>query len=323
MPVILPFVGISTGTRHTLAELGLAREEVEFLMEDGFEIFIQSEYEAPEMMSQAIQETLALSGTPAAEIDAVVLGSESFWEESASSLHARGSTASDRLRDRFADALRRGGLEHAYPYANWLSACANFGSCLALARSLITAAQHRKVLLVLADRVTPNDCRIQQEGTFVCSDIAAACIVCDSAHGYRVNHTITHSALSLPAPRDADDDRAPLRAMTCAMRSFDAKVRAATGRRLRDYRCLVADNLHRMFLRMMCKSLDLDVKQLLMPTKAAIGHAFSADCLLSLRYLHQEGKLRDGDAIGLLNIGVSQFCLVDLTVMSGPQSAPS
>src|SRR4051794_25760816 len=91
-------IGISTGRRVPLmqaldtssVELGPRQRawlaepgrtvEVKALAEDGFEYYVESEAGISGLAREAMGASLAAGATPADEIDAVVLSTESFWD---------------------------------------------------------------------------------------------------------------------------------------------------------------------------------------------------------------------------------------------------
>jgi 3-oxoacyl-[acyl-carrier-protein] synthase III len=321
MPITIGPIGRSGGRQVSIEEVvwssNVEREKITALKADGFTCFIQNDHSVPTMATEAIEDCLRQTHLPRRNIDAAIISTESLWD-----LELAVETAGEpdehlRFRDSLLGVILRAGLVNAQPYGNWLSGCANSLATVDLARSLVSAGQHRCVLAVMTDRVRPEQSRIVRSEIGVYSDIAVACLVTElplRCAGYRINQVVSHSQVSLLAGGSEGDWAPHVRELVKALGSFERKIKEKTGRRLGDYSAIIADNLSSEYFSFVCHCLSIDSQRISLPSKSEVGHAFSGDWMLSLRYLQQAGHQEQGQLIAILNFGFSVFSFAELEV---------
>ncbi|WP_197521723.1 hypothetical protein, partial [Nocardia sp. 852002-20019_SCH5090214] len=149
-----------TGIDLIAAEPGL----LDALHEVGLSRYRHARNSPIDMAAMCIAETLDQSPIPASRIDILMLASSTigFGQiENTELLH---------LSERF-------GLTHATPIGVSAAECANFGTALHLARTLVASGEARTVLLVTTDACTTPEQRLLRQVNSVVSDGAASCLV--------------------------------------------------------------------------------------------------------------------------------------------------
>ncbi len=288
---------------------------VEFMVDGGYRNYVASDADIRHMMRQAIDSSLARSNIRPDRIEAILLSTESFWDSGLGETSHRSIPPSERLREMLCEEIAHAGLVNAMPFGNWMSACSNFGSTLALGSALLESGRYRRIMAVFADRTPETESRFVRDGSALYSDIAAACILAPDACGYRIRHIVGHSGLAmlrLPEGLNARERNQHFRAQ---MSEFKLKIQVSTGRAISDYPLLVTDNLHPMFTDLMCNQLGIDAAVLVTPTRETLGHAYAADCLLALGELEVSGRIKPGEVVGVLNFGTSTFSFLELELV--------
>ena len=151
-----------------------------------------------------------------------------------------------------------------------------------------------------------------KNGSSVYSDVACAFLVGSGCQGFKILSTVSHTALPLLKAHDSGNSIAEGQALKAALSHFAHKIETTTGRPLRDYPFVVADNFHRFFLEFMSGALEIEPDRFLLPSKPNIAHAYSVDGLISASHLLNSGQLKRGDTVALLNIGMCTFGLAVL-----------
>lgn len=110
---------------------------VEFMVDGGYRNYVASDADIRNMMRQAIDSSLARSNIRPDRIEAILLSTESFWDSGLGETSHRSIPPSERLREMLCEEIAHAGLVNAMPFGNWMSACSNFGSTLALGSALL------------------------------------------------------------------------------------------------------------------------------------------------------------------------------------------
>ncbi|GAA4782173.1 hypothetical protein [Lysobacter hankyongensis] len=289
---------------------------VEFMADGGYQHYVASDADIRQMMRQAIDASLARSSIRPDRIQAILLSTESFWDSGLGETSHRAIPPSERLREMLCEEIAHAGLVNAMPFGNWMSACSNFGSTLALGSALLESGRYRRVMAVFADRTPATESRFVRDGSALYSDVAAACILAPDAFGYRIRHIVSHSGLAMLRLPEGMNARERNQHFRTQMSEFKLKITVSTGREIADYPLLVTDNLHPMFTDLMCRQLGIDPGVLVTPTRGTLGHAYAADCLLALGELETSGRLKPGEVVGVLNFGTSTFSFLELELVS-------
>jgi len=312
-------IGCSIGSAVSMEELEgneVEKEILAFFRKDGFSHFTRNDLDLADMATEAIFNSLADTSVTAKDIDALVFCTESFWNTELVILEGKNIAQHSRLREGLLQAIfLRSGLVNAYPYANWMSACANFVSTLSLATGLLETGQHRNVIVIMADRLAPKASRIMPNGASILSDMAVCFLVGHSLQGYKIRHIVTHVATAVFAAQERGDPQARVLEMLQSLQEFGTKIKAKTGRTLGEFDSIFVDCLNSNFLGVVCAGLKIKPNSLSSPLKARFAHAFSMDSLLALFHLEATKQLSSGETLAFLNVGPWAFGLVVLEVV--------
>lgn len=318
MTATIHAIGCSIGSAASIDELQVSGPDAEilaFFRKDGFSQFTRNDLDLADMATEAIFSSLAESSLEAKDIDAVLFCTESFWNTDLAILHDKNVAPHSRLREGLLRAIfLRSGLLNAYPYANWMSACANFVSTLGVASCLLDGRQHQNVLVVMADRLAPQASRIMPNGASILSDMAVAFVLGHGHRGYKIRSIVSHVAAKVFSALEQGNPQATVLEMIQSLKEFNAKIKAGTGRTLNEFGSVFVDCLNSNFLGVVCAGLKIKPEMLCSPLKARFGHAFSMDSLLALSHLEASRTLSAGDSLAFLNVGPWAFGLVILEV---------
>jgi len=312
-------IGCSIGSAASIDDLEVSEPEKEilaFFRKDGFSQFTRHDLDLADMATEAIFNSLADSGVEAKEIDALVFCTESFWDIDLAILQDKNIAPHSRLREGLLRAIfLRSGLVNAYPYASWMTACANFVSTLTVATSVIEGGQYRNAIVVMADRLAPKASRIMPNGASILSDMAVAFQLGHGAQGYKIRNIVTHVATRVFIALEQGNPQTRVLEMLESLRMFNAKIKAQTGRTLDEFESIFVDCLNSNVLGVVCAGLKIKPTVLSSPLKGRFAHAFSMDSLLALSYLETSRTLSKGDTLAFLNVGPWAFGLVILEVV--------
>jgi hypothetical protein len=284
--------------------------------------FVRSGVSTADLARRAGAACLARGGVRPAEVDAVVLVTESFWDGAGGFPHLA-------FRDELLQAVVQDlGLECAAVYGNWTAACGNLAPALNLARSLLIAHAADRVLLVAADRLRPGLRRQAMTGGAVLSDVAAACILDRERGGLQLEDIVLRPSPRILAPRAAGNFVLQARELRQAIRGLADQVEVRSGAPLADFDLVVAETLEEPLIELLCAQTGLARRRVLTPGRASYGHAFSADLLLSIGAIADtlgSGPPRRVAAISLSSwtLSASLFELEPLNAPAPqPQAAP-
>jgi len=280
------------------------RELVRFLKLDGFQNYAHTADDIATLAADPLRKCISDIGIRPEDIDAILFCTECLWNNDLIQHSTDGKDTFESIRDSLLNAtLVELGMCNAHPYVSAFSACSNLVTTLRVARNLIETKEHNNVLVVIAERQMPGTQRIPSNAAYVFSDMALAFLVSDQHRGYQLSHLVSHTSAAMFRTKHSGDTLQQGKELLVALSTFDEKVRHRTGRPLRDHGIVVCDNVSSMMASLVCRGLSIADRELLMPTKADYGHAFSMDGFLSLRKLRLEGKLGAGDVVSLLSVG--------------------
>lgn len=273
------------------------------LRDEGFDRFILSDLNIVDLIGDALSTTLQRSQIAAEDVDAVIFATETFWD---TDIPRFKDVAPDyrRIRDGLVTLLRDFGLRAAYPYANWLSSCANLAPSLALAKALVESGQHERVLVIVADKQPPVLGPVMSNGAAVFSDMAASCIVDERETGYQLEHVVVHAAPALAEMRSADAGAQFVLETNRAMKTLARKFRARVGRGCDGYPVVCTNNYHLHSLKIILDGLGIRPVAVRRDVRAEVAHGHGADSIITLDALSRRGLLASGDEALLLMTGV-------------------
>ena len=285
--------------------------KVNALIDDGFQEYLSSRFDTVDLLKRAAKKSLDISNLAPEVVDAFLVITESFWDNAIEEPCSQNWPDHQRLREKILRGFRDIELSKAVPYANWLSACGNLVPSIGIASALVQSCQHDYVLVVAADRQAEDSDRIMENGASIFSDGAAACFITKEKNEFRIIDVISHAHLPLLSTQDDENYIEFFMQTQKTLLEFSQKVTHRIDRTIGSIQYLITDNYSSSFLSIFTEILQLSPDKLLTPTKR-YGHIFSADTLWSLRDLQQKFSLREGDTVGLLNIGICTWSLLVL-----------
>ncbi len=293
--------GRSTTASTALNEVSdLSAGTRKVLEESGFRSLVFDHRGVIELMIEAGRAAMAPGGVAPNRIDAVLITSESFdahinapWPDMY--FHLRNAIVGKVL-----PAL---GLGHAAHFTNWMSGCGNLAPTLSLALGLVASEQRRQILVIAADEVLNEGNRVMQGGGLPFSDVGAACLVsADQDSGLILRHAVLRPEPALLDARIGGDPLRNIRKLRSGLLALDDQVEAFAGLRLRNFDVVIIENLAEPLIERLCTTLALPRSRLHCPTRASVGHAFSADLLLSLGQMDAECPFEPGTNVAAMSI---------------------
>jgi 3-oxoacyl-[acyl-carrier-protein] synthase-3 len=223
---------------------------------------------------RAAQGCLRDAGVTAAEVDALVLCSSTLPEGVAA--HA------DLVRS----VLTGLGMEDVPVTGVTLNRCGNLLAGLILARALVAAGDHHRVLVVTTDRVTVESGRMT--GSALLSDGAAACLITgwapDAPYGW-----VMGAVAQDPALLSEDGQLSAELAAT-----VNARLTKETGIVPTAIDAVLGTNMYLPIVTMKETQAGFRREQLHTATIPTAGHCFAADPLINLVDRQRTGRIRPG-----------------------------
>lgn len=230
-----------------------------------------------DMAATCIAETLDHSRMPASGIDILMLASSTVGFGQIE------NTELLQLSERF-------GLAHATPIGVSAAECANFGTALHLARTLVTTGEARTVLLVTTDACTTPQQRLLRQVNSVVSDGAASCLVTTEPARIEILATATATNQLIRAATNPDTIAALTRRTLIGL-ADEVLLRANIDRA--QVRQVITNNINTEALRFMTLSAGLDHNLCYDDNVADFAHVHSADNLLNLQSYLEDGAAPD------------------------------
>jgi 3-oxoacyl-[acyl-carrier-protein] synthase-3 len=260
----------------------------------GLKYFMDSDESVCAMATRAARQTLDATDIAPADIDVVVIASD--------------STNNSRAQFReLAGFLGELGLERAYPFNVSLCDCANLIAGIAVAHGLVASGEARNALVVAVDlaRLVQPQTRVIGSGLAVASDGAASALVSSvTAEGFAIESVAQLTSRSLMAPEVEDPSQLTARVglhRDLFEKLFAGKVRAG------DVTQVFPSNFTRPVLRVFLADSGFTQEQLYLRNVGRIGHCLSCDSLINLRDYMQQTPVERDQAFVLLGSGVSQL----------------
>lgn len=272
----------------------------------GFATYRYSESDVIELMSAAARRTLGAAGLRGAEVDTVLLVTDSLPRDW-------------RAHGRVAELLAETGVMGATVLTLGLMDCATAMAAIGLAASLVRDGTARTVLVAtgdLADVATGGQ-RIVAGGAAIASDAAATVLVSASVPGLPVLAMAHHAA-----PRAADvSPRAQLMARITAHRELWLRLAGRHAVRPQEVIQLLGSNFARNVIRLYLSDLGFEPGQLAQANVGRIAHCLGSDPLINLADLLADPDAQPpspGSRYLLLGSGVSHIAAVLLDACPHP-----
>ncbi|WP_167332042.1 hypothetical protein [Nocardia aobensis] len=230
-----------------------------------------------DMAAVCIAETLNQSTLPPSAIDIFMLASSTVGFGQIE------NTELLQLSERF-------GLTHATPIGVSAAECANFGTALHLARTLVASGEARTILLVTTDACTTPEQRLLRRVNAVVSDGAASCLVTTEPARIEILATATATNQLIRAATNPDAIAALTRRTLIGLVD-DVLLRAKIDRA--QIRQVITNNINTEALRFITLSAGLDHNLTYVDNVADFAHVHSADNLLNLQSYLEDGAAPD------------------------------
>jgi 3-oxoacyl-[acyl-carrier-protein] synthase III len=268
----------------------------------GFSRYLKSDLGPADMAGHSILNSLAASEIDAKDIDVLIYASNSLWE--------------DGLNGTMHGFCLEHGLVNAYPIGVHMNYCGNLGTGFRIALQMILAGDARNVMVVTADTTPDKDpqARLLEPGVAVASDGAASCILSGEKVS-RLRLTGTHQHVdhgmsgvglerfhSLALTESPDFFRYSIASFKGRKSVFDGYY-AKHGWKADGIAHLITNNYGKHTLAGFANEAGLAAQQVFGEKKDQIGHVQSADSLLNLKSLLENGSLRNGDRLLMLSTG--------------------
>ena len=262
-----------TAIEPIAAEPGL----VDTLHEVGLSAYRHARDSPIDMAAACISETLDQSQMSAPAIDILMLASSTIGFGQIE------NTELLRLSECFS-------LTQATPIGVSAAECANFGTALHLARTLVTAGEARTVLLVTTDACTTPDQRLLRQVNSVVSDGAASCLITTEPARIEILATATATNQLIRAATNPDTVAALTRRTLISLVD-EVLLRANIDRT--QIRQVITNNINTEAVRFMTLSAGLDHNLAYLDNVADFAHVHSADNLLNLQSYLEDGTAPD------------------------------
>lgn len=276
----------SLGAPHPVAELSLAPQHATALAAlgtKGLLDYAQSSLSPVELASDAAHRTLCDAGLPAAEVDAVIYATTTFWDE-------RFRKESD-----IAWLLHELGLCNAFPIGVFLPGCANAVVATRMAVNLVRAEGYRNVLVVSTDKVMPGDAtrRVMWPDVSVLSDGAASALVSAAGSGdWDILAVTQRSAPQMWDLDSASNLAAFLVGTVRGAKQTVADLLAATGLCSSEFGRFITNNYNVPVMNMIASCCGFESHQVYVDNVARFAHAYAADVLINLHDAARDSNCR-------------------------------
>ncbi|WP_227979788.1 3-oxoacyl-[acyl-carrier-protein] synthase III C-terminal domain-containing protein [Nocardia spumae] len=276
MNVYLHGIAYAVGAREPIASLPPLRADPALLRDMrglGLNHYCRAEQSPLELAAEVVSATLARVPVDAAEIDLLI--------------YATSSPESGTLAGgEFLRFCERFGLTRATPIGVTLAECANFGSALRIAHSLVAAGSARNVLVITADACPDPDARILRDAVSVLSDGAASCLI-TSAHPSRIEVLGANQGTNQLIRVATMPALAGLTKRGLSRAVADMLDRAGLDRG--DVRRIIANNVNEEAVRFMAESAGLEHDLCYLDNVGDYAHVHSADNLINLQTYLEDG----------------------------------
>lgn len=264
-------IAFELGELVSLQQYSASDEEKQTLITEGFANYSTISADIETHIESCCQKTLQSSGLSSADIDAVVVASNSYSYDR--TMEGRVQLALDNL-----------GFSNQPVIGINYSLCANFSSALRVADALVDGQRMNHVLVVVAD-VFPDDFnRIGPNTMHIVSDCVSSCLVSATQQEYEIlsiaqsglyDHTVMRDAPPLPPLQKMQKLVAALTQLKNDTLKHSALETAKT-------RSMIVENHDSEIMLFVSKVFGLTKEKLQFFGKKDHGHAAASDVLASL-----------------------------------------
>jgi 3-oxoacyl-[acyl-carrier-protein] synthase-3 len=282
-----------------IAPLAQDEKRLTTLRRNGLAHFRRTDAPPWELAARAARQTLSAAGAAGREIDGVVYATSSLERREWLTVHY----------GKLADAL---GLSTIPPIGVFLSDCANVASALVVARGLIAAGSHRRVLLMTVDVFPDDAARMRNQLITINGDGAASAIV--SAEASNGLELLGVRQVSDQAAWTAPDLERRFMLTIRGVKQAAAQLCDELGMAATDFDALVTNNYHRHCLNMLALQSGVPVERLVDAEVAANAHLSASDNLINLSH-YLRSSPRSGARVMSLTTGIATWAAMGWRVV--------
>jgi 3-oxoacyl-[acyl-carrier-protein] synthase III len=291
-------------------ELGQLRdiEHIPELIEDpamlevyrvrGLGTFAESSLTPRELGTRVAARTLSEAGIAPSEIDLVLYATDHLTTEQ---LYGR-----PEMNHLLSDL----GLSTASALGIALGGCANFGSAIQVAASLIRTGEARNVLLLIVEKLHGPGSRLMDLGMSVLSDAAVACVISARPGAYEVLRVGRSSAPAVDQISLERNSREFFAATAQGVKRAVDDALAPFGMGRGDVARLFTNNYVTHIQKAFVQHAGFKLEQCFLDNVVRFAHAFSADTLINLADSERARPMVSGERVLLLGTAPSTWAAV-------------
>jgi 3-oxoacyl-[acyl-carrier-protein] synthase III len=281
---------------------GLSMEDARQLLEQGVVGVSVLKCPLAQAMEVCIRESLQSVGLAAADIDTVILATESFGalfeDDGPSAIGPFRNT-----RNRIFLFLHGLGIRKASVLCTTYGGCTNLLQAFITAEALVTKGLSRKVLIVTGEKFGAASARLMPEAVSMAGDGAAACIVSGKVDHEDGDFRLAYVGASPYKQFDATSDRANLLLeMFRAMKNAAADCYDACSLQPEDFRWIVLGDYNTLTSVTHGKLLGFSPDRVFMKNVGQLGH-IPFDPLINVANLTRERLIATTDRVLLFLCG--------------------
>jgi 3-oxoacyl-[acyl-carrier-protein] synthase-3 len=286
MPTALTGFAFELGTLRTIEEMAedglVPPEQAEQLIARGQRLCPVAESEEP-LIAATVRHSLDSAGLDAADVDRVLLASESI-------LIAESKAGHQAARARLYLALAGLGLGHVPVLMLTFAGCASAVAALEYATLLVDRGDARTVLVITVDRVLPGGRRVLPPAVSILGDGAASCLVTSQPNqpdDLELRRVWRRAFLTAVALDRAEDFGPSLVMLGRSLVSLAKEVRP-TG--ALDGTAFTCNNYGTPTVRLFSRTLGIDDHRVFSANIDRVGHLGCADLLVNLASMPRSGE---------------------------------
>lgn len=294
-----------------LIDQGISLEVVDDLLAKGVVAFSLIERPLAPVLRDCVQRSLDKAGLKGADIDTVILITESFGELFDSGEASRQTFR--QIRNQTFELFYELGIHTASLFCATYGGCTNLLQAALMAKSIVQQGLGRHVLLVAAERFSSLDARLMQEAVSIAGDGVAACVVSAEAPGRSAFRLDFVSMAPYKNLLPGADMAAMLLAMFRSMKNAAADCYDACKMQPGDFRWVVLGDYNRNTTLTYSKLLGFAPDRTFLKNVGRLGH-IPFDPLINLADLATTGQVHRHDSVLLFLCGPVSCGAISVTV---------
>lgn len=302
---VLGAISYELGTLRPIQDLlddGISIERVNELLLRGVSAYSFLERPVSTVMEECVRSSIEAAGIAAADIDTVLLITESFsrlFDLQALDDDDPFRTIRNHAYDFFFDL----GITKAAILCTTYGGCTNLLQAVLLAQAMVGKGLSRNVLLVAAEKFGTAKSRLMNEAISVGGDGAGACIVSAAHASGDASFLLDHVSMAPYKKFQLDGNMANLLLeMFRAMKNAAADCYDACAQQPHDFRWLILGDYNKQTSLTYSRLLGFSPDRTFLDNVGTMGH-IPFDPLINLRELCQRGLISPDDSVLLFMCG--------------------